>query len=222
MATPYFREWSNMRFHKGKSFLSPPRLFRSDRALYFPNFHGDTLLKENGLARDTTPLLMDRISVVSVFSSAWAERQAASFIGKKENPELHSLLAESKGRAQIVNINLEDNWLKAGIIKLFVPNLRIAQGKENWGRYFIVRRMLNDEDRDHIGLLNSKVGYTYLVDGNCRIRWAGSGIAEGDEKEGLVRGVKKLLDEQVGRKAAPAGPAAVAEPEAESVEAKKP
>ena len=59
--------------------------------------------------------------------------------------------------------------------------------------------------RDAMGLLNSKVGYTYLLDGACRIRWAGSGIAEGDEREGLVRGVRKLIEEAKGKKSSPGG-----------------
>ena len=47
-----------------------------------------------------------------------------------------------------------------------------------------------------MGLLNSRVGYVYLLDARCRIRWAGSGRAEGGEREGLVRGVGRLLEER--------------------------
>lgn len=204
MATPYFREWSNMRHHKGKSFIAPPRLFRAERALYFPNLQGQTLLKD-GEVHDTTPTLSDKVSVVSIFSSAWAEHQATSFVGTKENAELHEVLAGSGGRAQLVQINVEENPLKAGIIKLFKPSLRRKMGREAWGKYFVVTKGMTMEMRDAMGLLNSKVGYTYLLDGACRIRWAGSGIAEGDEKQGLVRGVKKLIEEAKGKKISPAG-----------------
>ena len=194
MAKPYFRDWSNLRFHKGKTFLAPPRLFKSDKALYFPNLHGKTLVKKSGLS-DTTPVLEGKVSVVSVFSSAWAEGQVASFTGEKNNPELHQLVKESGGRAQTVHVNIEENALKAALIKLFVPSLRKRIGEANWGRYFVVRRGLTDEIRDAIGLLNSMVGYVYLLDGNCRIRWAGSGVSEGDEKNWLVRGARRLIEE---------------------------
>lgn len=194
MATPYFREWSNMRHHKGKSFLAPPRLFKSDRALYFPNLQGQTLAKDKGL-HDTTPVFSNKVSIVSVFSSAWAERQAASFAGPKENPELHQIVKDSGGIAQMIQINIEENALKAMLIKLFVPNLRRNLAPEDWGNYFVVRRGITTAIRDAIGFLNSKVGYTYLLDGSCRIRWAGSGICEGDETEGLNKGTKKLIDE---------------------------
>lgn len=199
MATPYFREWSNMRLHKGKSFLAPPRLFKAERSLYFPNLHGQTLAKQEPL-KDTTPTLEDKISVVSVFSSAWAENQAATFASEKHNPELQEAIKRSGGAAQLIQINIEENALKAMIVKLFVSRLRKTMGPDNWGRYFLVRKGLPDETRDLIGLLNTKVGYTYLLDGECRIRWAASGPAEGDEKGGLVKGVQRLLDEMRNKK----------------------
>lgn len=44
-------------------------------------------------------------------------------------------------------------------------------------------------------MLNTKVGYTYLVDHHCRIRWAGSGTGHPDEVEGLTKGLARLVDE---------------------------
>ncbi|KAH9212580.1 ATP10 protein-domain-containing protein [Leptodontidium sp. 2 PMI_412] len=194
ISTPYFREWSNMRLHKGKSFLAPPRLFKGDRALYFPNLQGQTLSKDK-IPKDTTSVFEDKVSIVSVFSSVWAESQAATFASEKDNPELHEVVRSSGGLAQMVQINIEENALKAMLIKLFMPSLRKRIGAGNWGRYFVVRKGVTDDIRDAIGLLNSKVGYTYLLDGECRIRWAGSGPCEGDEKDGLVRGAKRLIEE---------------------------
>jgi ATPase complex subunit ATP10 len=189
--------------HKGKSFLAPPGLFKAEKALYFPNFYGQTLLKDQ-LHRDTTPLLEDKISVVSVFSSAWAENQVATFASQKNNPELHEVVKRSGGLAQIVQINVEENALKAMIVRLFMPSLRKRLGVDNWGRYFLVRKGISDQIRDAVGLLNSKVGYTYLLDGECKIRWAGSGVCEGDEKEGLVKCTRSLVEElKTKRKAKP-------------------
>jgi mitochondrial ATPase complex subunit ATP10 len=188
-----------MRHHKGKSFLAPPRLFKSDKALYFPNLYGQTLIKKS-TPRDTTPVLEGKVSVVSVFSSAWAERQVASFVAEKNNPELHQVVKGSGGVAQMVQINIEENAMKAMLIRLFMPSLRRRIAGTDWGRYFVVRRGLTEEIRDAIGLLNSKVGYIYLLDRNCRIRWAGSGVCEGDEKDGLVRSARRLIEEANQRK----------------------
>jgi ATPase complex subunit ATP10 len=181
--------------HKGKSFLAPPRIFKAERSLFFPNFQGQTLAKDKNPNKDTTTVLEDKVSVVCVFSSAWAENQVATFTSKKANSELHELLKSSSGLAQMVQINVEENAMKAMIIKFFMGNLRRRLGVENWGKYFLVRRGITDEIRDAVGLLNSKVGYVYLLDAHCRIRWAGSGVAESDEKDGLVKCTKRLIEE---------------------------
>lgn len=183
-----------MRLHKGKSFLAPPRLFKKERALYFPNFYGQTLTKDQK-TRDTTSVLENKISVVSVFSSAWAENQAATFATEKHNPGLCEILRKCEDIAQLVHINVEENFLKAMIVKLFMPSLRNKINTDSWGRYFLVRRGISDNTRDAIGLLNSKVGYTYLLDEECKIRWAGSGPAEEDEKKSLVKGLRQLVEE---------------------------
>jgi len=181
-----------MRLHKGKSFIAPPRLFKAEFAQYFPNFHGRTLIKDNKM-RDTTTVLDNKISIVSVYNTDWALRQANTFVLEKNNPELHEIV-DSSSDAQMVQINIEENPLKHGLIKLFMPSLRRKIKEENWGKYFVVKNNIPEDSRDAIGYLNSKVGYTYLLDGKCRIRWAGSGPA-GDEKQGLVAGVKRLLEE---------------------------
>ncbi|KAH6854457.1 ATP10 protein-domain-containing protein [Chaetomium sp. MPI-CAGE-AT-0009] len=193
ISRPYFRDWRNLQFHQGKTFLSPPRPFRADLSLYFPNLHGRTLAAPSA---DTTPLLEGRASVVSVFSGLWAEEQAKTFTAPEQNPELHELLGRvGPTRAQLVQVNVEEDLLKGWLVRLFAGSLRRRVGKENWGRYFMVKKGITDEIRESIGVLNSKVGYTYLVDHQCRIRWAGSGSADPGEREGLVKGVQRILRE---------------------------
>lgn len=194
MQKPYFRDWSNLQFHQGKTFIAPPRLFRGELSLYFPNLFGRTLLKDRQ-GRDTTPVLDGKASIVTVFSGRWAENQVETYISKKDNPMLHETLDGSKGRAQLVRINIEEGILKAWLIRVFMGSLRRRLGKQNWDKYFLVRKGISDDIRECIGLLNSKVGYTYLVDSNCRIRWAGSGDSQPEEREGLVKGVQRLLSE---------------------------
>ena len=58
-----------------------------------------------------------------------------------------------------------------------------------------MRKGVSDYIKESIGLLNGKVGYVYLVDPQCRIRWAASGPSLPDEKEGLVKGLRKLVGE---------------------------
>lgn len=190
--TNYFRDFKNIRkYRSGKTFMANPRMFRADAALYFPNFHGATLVEDG---KDTTDVLQGRVSVVNVYSSQWGETQARSFTGAKENPELHKILAEFGERAQMVDINIEENSMKAWIIKLFKWQLKAKRSQEEWGRYFVVRKGVSEKIRETIGLLNGRVGYVYVVDEECRIRWAGSGDAEGTEMEDMNRGFRKLVE----------------------------
>ncbi|KAF1356985.1 ATP10 protein-domain-containing protein [Delphinella strobiligena] len=191
---PYFRDFSAMRHFKGKTFLSNERLFRGEHALFFPNLRGRTL-KSEGEKEDTTTVLKGRVSVVAVFSSGWAENQVRTFIGKKENAALHEVLGKEKDVAQLVEINSEPNPLKWWILRAFAYRLRAMIEKADWGRYFVVRRGFEEDIREAIGALNSKVGYVYLLDQECRIRWAGSAKAMDDEKESLIKGLQRLVKE---------------------------
>jgi ATPase complex subunit ATP10 len=191
--THYFRDFKNIRkYRSGKTFMANPRIFKSDAALYFPNFHGETLKDKEA---DTTPVLEGKISVVNVYSSHWGEVQSQTFTGKKANPELQTILAANPGVAQMVDINIEENVMKAWIIAIFKWRLKAARPQEDWGKYFVVRSGVSERIRETIGLLNGRVGYVFLVDEECRIRWAGSGDAEGTEMEDMNKGFKKLVNE---------------------------
>lgn len=195
ISRPYFRDWGNLKWHQGKSFVAPPRLFKAELSLFFPNFHGQTLLKDDKTPRNTTPLLTGKASIVCVFSSRWAEQQIHTWITKAENPALHDVIAQTGNQAQFVHVNYEPNAGKAWLIKFFMGGLRKMFNEDAWGRYFLVRRGITDHIRESIGLLNASVGYVYLVDQHCRIRWAGSGNSTPEEREGLAKGVARLVEE---------------------------
>ena len=211
ISKPYFRDWSNLRFHRGKIFKSNERLFRADVSLWFPNFFGKTLRKDaeriqdltggsrndgyKGLGRDTCEVMEGKVSVVSVVSGTWAQDQVDTFVDEKQNPELHQVLRENRDVAQRVWINREDNTLRWWILQAFRSNLRSQLSSDEQDRYFMVRRGVDDVMKESIGLLNEKVGYVYLVDSDCKIRWAGSADAEPAEQESMVKGLRKLIQE---------------------------
>ncbi|OAA73517.1 ATPase assembly factor ATP10, mitochondria [Cordyceps fumosorosea ARSEF 2679] len=202
LSRPYFRDWNNLKYHDGKSFIAPPRLFKAEFSLFFPNLYGQTLLKDDKAPRDTTPLLTGKASVVSIFSSQWAEAQTDSFTSAAANPELQAILKQhgggsgdgGDGPAQVVRVNYEDNAGKAWLVRMFMGSLRRRFPEHEWERYLLVRRGITDHIRECIGLLNGKVGYTYLVDQHCRVRWAASGNASAEERDGLNRGLVRLVD----------------------------
>ncbi|KMU87354.1 mitochondrial ATPase complex subunit ATP10 [Coccidioides immitis H538.4] len=192
---PYFREWTGLRYQEGKTFLSNQRIFKSDKALFFPNLFGRTLDRLNPL-QHTTPVFRGKISIVSVFSSLWAEQQAASFVGIKQNPTLHQILQGSNELVQQVQINVEDNWLKALLIRSFTSRLRKKLPEAQHGKYFLVTKGFTDQLKEQIGIINGKVGYVYLLDEVCRIRWAGNSVATPPEMESLNNGLRRLVEEK--------------------------
>jgi mitochondrial ATPase complex subunit ATP10 len=195
VAKPYFREWSNLKYNEGKTFKSNPRIFKQEKSLFFPNLYGTTLASPSK-PKDTTHVLKGKISVVNLFSSLWAEQQVATFTNQKQNPELHKVLAAEPSVAQRVDINLEENSMRAWLVRLFMGNLRRKLPVEQHNKYFLVQKGMTETIKLSIGMLNTKVGYVYLVDEFGHIRWAGSGSAELGEKESLNAGLLRLIDER--------------------------
>lgn len=205
ISKPYFRDWSNLRFFRGKQFKSNERLFRGDASLWFPNFFGKTLNADakkldtkdgyGGLGRDTFYVMDGKVSVVSIVTCHWAQEQVDTFCSEAQNPELHQVLSQNSEVAQMVRINHEDNILRWWLLQAFRGNLRQQLPKPDHDRYFMVRRGVDEMMKESIGLLNEKVGYVYLVDAECKIRWAGSADAEPAERESMVRGLKRLIQE---------------------------
>ncbi|KAL8776072.1 MAG: hypothetical protein Q9194_003391 [Teloschistes cf. exilis] len=195
-AKPYFRDWSRVNHHNGKTFLAPSRIFRADKSLYFPNMVGSTLASP-AESSDTTPVFQDRVSIVSVQSGRWAQLQTETFVDAKQHPQLATLLAEDEKRGgplQRVEVNFEESWMKALIVRMFMGGIRKQRREEEWAKYFLVRRGITDDLRQAIGMSNARVGYVYLVDWMCRIRWAGSANAETGEREDLIAGAKRLVE----------------------------
>jgi len=152
--------------------------------------------KEGGVS-STTKCLRGKVSVVGVFSRMWAREQCFSFFGNgpKQNPDVRALIEEAGGRAQVVEIDVEDKPVMRWFGYLFGWNLRRGMKRGEWGNYFYLKE-LPENVRETIGVVNLSAGTVYLVDGECRIRWAGSGDATEEEKVNLIKGLKKLLAEK--------------------------
>ena len=194
-----------MRHHQGKTFIAPEQPFKSEVAKYFPNFQGYTLA-DSWSYLDTTKVLRGKVSIVSFVSESWAEEQARSFVGKKENAKLARLLEELKGEKGLhkVLINYEDDWFKKILIYMFLWYARRKSdrldGKDMRARSFIVTRGVDREFFENgLGVTNLRVGYVYLVDQNCKIRWVGNGDASEAEKASLVRVARRLVGERQSR-----------------------
>ena len=107
-----------------------------------------------------------------------------------------------RGLVQRIDVNIQGDWIRAWLVKIFSGRLRKMISPDRWDKYFMIklprdiRRGLTDDVRDAMGLLNSQVGYVYLVDSSCKIRWAGSGHAWEGEVAGLNAAVQRLVQEE--------------------------
>lgn len=121
---------------------------------------------------------------------------------------------------QLVQVNLQPNLLKHYLISLFLSSLRSQIPPKLHKTYFlskldpqaVVTNLVEDPSGNNpplststtrgeeLGIHNKHVGYTYLVDPDGKIRWAGCGFAEGEEREALLNCTSLLLDRVGGRK----------------------
>ena len=195
LATPYFRDWNRMKHHDGKTFIAPDRLLKADTARYMPNMQGYTLARSWSY-HDTTIVLRGKISILSIASGNWAQQQVATFLGEKENPAVAPLIEELRPLGlQRVWINFEKDYFKAMLVRLFLPWARRAlYKKEDWARSFVMRKGVDRELLEEFGMTNTKVGHVFLVDRNCKIRWAGNGQASDEEKISLAKLVRRLVE----------------------------
>lgn len=173
-------------------FIAPSKLFRADKALYFPNLCGVTLAEPKD-EQDTTAVAHGKISLVVMFTGRWAGDQTKTFM--EGNAKLDAMMQAGKGFLQRIDVNVEQNRMRAALIRLFMGGLRKQMKPEQHDKYFLVTKGFTDGIRENLGMFNTQVGYIYLLDSECRVRWAGSAEALPEEQESMVRGIARLAKE---------------------------
>lgn len=176
-----FDDVKHFRKTGGKFWAAPPAYFRPDKALHMPNLWGKNLLGEY---TTTTPLIEGKVSIMRLFSAISGENQVKSFT---DDNDLHD--------AQIIDVNLPDSAIKEALVNLFKFNIRKQISKENYDKYFITRKGFSNEIKRAIRAENPYAGYIYLIDKQCRIRWAACGQATLDERAMLSKFVQSLKKE---------------------------
>ncbi|WFD19487.1 Mitochondrial ATPase complex subunit atp10 [Malassezia caprae] len=188
----YFHDFHEIRSHGGKTWRSPNTMIRADKSLYFPDIAGTCLADKS--KKHTADMLYDRVSIVTMLTSKVSEEHTRSFYeAALERFRTHP-------RFQLVQINLQENSLKAYLLSLFVSSLRAHVPAELQSTYLLSHQNM-DLVREAMGLHNKHVGYTYLVGPDGKIRWAGSAFAEPDEARALVACTGVLLDRLDGGRA---------------------
>ncbi|QRV76063.1 F1F0 ATP synthase assembly protein ATP10 [Ceratobasidium sp. AG-Ba] len=181
----YFHDFHKLKHHGGKMWIAPRVLIREDKALYFPDVNGVTL--DNRSTVHTTSLCTGRITLLSVLSTKISELHAESFV--------EAALKQHKGTPnfQYMQINLQENILKSFLVSLFLSGLR-KQVPEEFQPTYILSHQNMEYLRVPLGMENKHIGYTYLVDENLKVRWAGCGFARPEETEALANCTRLLLE----------------------------
>ncbi|RSH81404.1 Mitochondrial ATPase complex subunit atp10 [Saitozyma podzolica] len=182
----YFHDYNRARSaNGGKLWTAPPVLIREDRALYFPDISGKSLLST---PVHTTSLLANRTSLVTLLSTRISEEHVQSFISPVLEDWSH------RPGFQLVQINHQDNPLKSMLLTFFLSSLKRTVPEERWGSYIVSSGAWSAYDvTGPLGIENRLLGYVFLVDHNLKVRWAGCGPATPKETEDLRTATAVLM-----------------------------
>ncbi|PWN92216.1 hypothetical protein FA10DRAFT_266014 [Acaromyces ingoldii] len=206
----YFHDFHAMQSHGGKTWRAPATLIRQDRARFFPDVQGTRLSDKASV--HTTDMLQGRVSLVSIMGSQVSEQHAKSFaeallplyypgLAGSAGNSSSSSSRKTSGHFQWVQINLQENSLKAYLVGLFLSSLRKSIPEALQSTYLLSNQNMEME-RPDLGLSNKHVGYSFLVGPDVKIRWAGCAFAEREERDALVACagvlINRLKEEQHG------------------------
>ncbi|EMD35586.1 hypothetical protein CERSUDRAFT_139425 [Gelatoporia subvermispora B] len=171
----YYTDLLATRKFAGKTWIAPKVMIRADKALYFPNMYGTAL---TGAKVHTTDLCQGKVSIIAVLCTRMSEIQTANFV--KEAHELH----QNNPMYQFIQINLQENLLRSLLVSLFTSGIKKSVPESLWPTYLVSNQNM-DYIRDDLGMTNRHIGYVYLVDEQCRVRWAGCADPRPEESAAL-------------------------------------
>ncbi|EPS95630.1 hypothetical protein FOMPIDRAFT_130972 [Fomitopsis schrenkii] len=172
----YFTDLNATRRYGGKTWIAPKAMIREDKALYFPDIVGTNLKSEHNI--HTTGLCAGKVSVIAMLTTRVSELQVVNYI--KPTHEQYS----SHPMYRYVQVNLQENLLKSLLVSMFTSSIRKTVPEELWESYLVSSQNM-DYVRYDMGMTNSRIGYVYLVDEQCKIRWAACADPMVEEIEAL-------------------------------------
>ncbi|WWC90865.1 uncharacterized protein L201_005802 [Kwoniella dendrophila CBS 6074] len=187
----YFHDYNRAKgISGGKLWIAPNVLIREDKALYFPDISGKSLL---GKETHTTDLMRGKVTLVSLIATRLSEEHEQSFT----QPVLEDIAGHPE--FNFVQINHQENKLKSLLVSFFISSLKRTIPEDRWSNYLISGGEWSKMDvTNPLGLDNKLLGYCYLVDQNMKIRWAGCGQATPQESQALRRATAVLLGRVAG------------------------
>lgn len=79
-----------------------------------------------------------------------------------------------------MEVNVQENILKQLLLKVFVPSIRKNLPQERKDNYCLIMKDIS-KTRKCLDMTNQYIGYAFLVDENCKVRWTAHGEATAEE-----------------------------------------
>lgn len=141
-----------------------------------------------GGTKHTTDMFAGKVTLVTILNTRISEEHVNSFV----EPVLNDW--EGTPNFQYLQINHQANVLKSMLLSFVVSSLRRSMSENRWPSYLISSGEWSDLDiTGPLGIENKLLGYVYLVDADCKVRWAGNGEATPEEVDYLRRAAAVLV-----------------------------
>ncbi|KAK3827786.1 MAG: ATP10 protein-domain-containing protein [Benniella sp.] len=184
----YFAEFSELSRTGSKLWRGTSNMIVADKALYMPNIIGTSLKTSEPV--ELVDLLKGKISVVTISGTRFGEEQIETFT----TPFLKKWpMGKAGSKVQLVEINVQENPLKAGLVRMMVPFVKKSIPQERHATYILHYKSIKHL-KEPLSMPNSYMGYIFLVDSNCKIRWGANGRGTDAEIKTLLDSVQRLSE----------------------------
>ncbi|KAF9578520.1 Mitochondrial ATPase complex subunit atp10 [Lunasporangiospora selenospora] len=185
----YFREFTELQKTGSKLWKGTPSMIAADKSLYMPNIIGTSLKTSESV--ELVDLLKGKTSLVAISGTKFGEDHIETFM----TPFLKHwpAAASQTSNVQLVELNIQENPLKAGLVRMMVPFVRKNIPEERHANYVLHYKSIKHL-REPLSMQNSYLGYVFLVDSNCKIRWGANGNGTEAEIKTFMESVQKMSE----------------------------
>ncbi|KAF8982418.1 Mitochondrial ATPase complex subunit atp10 [Entomortierella lignicola] len=114
----YFSEFSELSRTGSKLWRGTENMISADKALYMPNIIGTSLKTSEPI--ELVDIIRGKISLLAISGTRFGEEQIETFI----TPFLKKWPMSQGSKVQLVELNIQENPLKAGLVRIMVPFVR--------------------------------------------------------------------------------------------------
>ncbi|KAF9348572.1 Mitochondrial ATPase complex subunit atp10 [Mortierella sp. AD094] len=184
----YFAEFSELSRTGSKLWKATENMISADKALYMPNIIGTSLKTSEPI--ELVDIIRGKISLLAISGTRFGEEQIETFLAPflKRWP-----MGEGNSKVQLVELNIQENPLKAGLVRMMVPFVRKTIPEERHANYILHYKSIKHL-KDPLSMPNSYLGYVFLIDSNCKIRWGAHGKGTETEVKTLLDSVQRLSE----------------------------